>query len=264
MASATCRRSFLTASGPPPRLPGCLSGPQTDGASPHVGAIVAVAREAVRAPQNCHAARTRGCTPAGAARCQVGASLRRSRPDMRDLLVSFDSFSTRWAFASRNHSKKTITRPTPRRAELCTRIAGTLQTAHPQSASQITAAAILSHACTRARLPAAPRPARRHSGAVRWAGPAGILHALTQHPAARPCCTPAPPPPPADATRLSPGSAQGVGIAVLGAAAVLPRRQQRRGGTSLLWPRPRPSAGEPPSSSRVGDPSTPASALILP
>jgi hypothetical protein len=69
---------------------------------------------------------------------------------------------------------------------------------------------------------------------------------------------------PADATRLRPGSAQGVGIAVLGAAAVLPRRQQRRGGTSLLWPRPRPSAGEPPSSSRVGDPSTPVSALILP
>jgi len=195
VASATCRRLFLTASGPPPRLPGYLSGPQTDGASPHVGAIAAVAREAVRAPQNCHAARTRGCTPAGAARCQVGASLRRSRPDMRDLLVSFDSCSSRWAFASRNHSKKTITRPTPQRAELCTRIAGRLQTAHPQSASQITAAAILSHACTRARLPAAPRPARRHSGAVRWAGPAGILHALTQHPAARACCTPAPPPP---------------------------------------------------------------------
>lgn len=46
----------------------------------------------------------------------------------------------------------------------CTRIAGTLITAHPQSASQITAAAILSHACS---LPAAPCHARHHPGAVR-------------------------------------------------------------------------------------------------
>ena len=53
---------------------------------------------------------------------------------MRDLRVSFDSCSSQWAFASRNHSKKDHQkRPKPRR---CTRIAGTLKkTAHPQGES---------------------------------------------------------------------------------------------------------------------------------
>jgi len=74
---------------------------------------------------------------------------------MRDLRVSFDSCSSQWAFASRNHSKKTITRPKPRR---CTRIAGTLITAHPQGESDNGGSYTIArvHAC---RLLHAPRDA---------------------------------------------------------------------------------------------------------
>ena len=201
----------------------------------------------MRAPQNCHAARTHGGTHAGAAQCQGEASLRWSTPEMRDLRNSFDSCSSQWAFASRNHSKKTITRPKPRR---CTRIAGTLKTARPQGESDHGGSDTIArvHAC---RLLHAPRDAIP----VPFADQAP-LESCCARPAARACCTPAPPPTPAVVIRLRPSSARGLGIAVLGAAARCCRAARRRqpaawrhGPSFGLGPDPRPVSRRAPAGS---------------
>ena len=188
MALAALQRSVFVPSSRSPRPPRGPVRPAMAGANADVAPSPPLPVKLFATLKTDATAHTPGRTRCGCCVVLLGGKLPSAKVQRRDPRVLHDSCSSQWAFASRNHSKKTAK----------TSIAGcqknrrNIVEGQPPHNLQVRSRR-QRYVHTRARLPAT-RPARRHAGAVRSSTTLLIRTALRWSAAA--CCTQAPPPAP--------------------------------------------------------------------